>query len=92
MRLTKLQINQLVKNVFNELNAKQVAQYKAPEEKVFQRAVAIVEADLQKERELEEEVNRMLDELERTNGGEFQRYKMFGMVKKQLAKEKGVVL
>jgi hypothetical protein len=47
---------------------------------------------MRKESDLDHEVNRMMDELERQNPGEFQRYKMFPMLKKRLAKEKGIIL
>ena len=59
---------------------------------MFKRAVAIVNDDFRKEDELDREVNKMLDDLERKNPGEFQRFKMFPMLKKRLAKEKGMIL
>jgi len=34
----------------------------------------------------------MLDDLERKNPNQFQRGKMFGMLKSRLAKEKGIIL
>lgn len=66
--------------------------YKEKEEVVFNRALALVKADYERERDLEIEVNKMMDELERQNPGGFQRYKMFPMLKQRLAKEKGIVL
>ena len=42
--------------------------------------------------ELDAEVNRMMDDLEKQSSGEFQRYKMFPMLKKRLAKEKKIIL
>jgi len=41
---------------------------------------------------LDVEVNRLMDDLERQNPGEFQRFKMFPLLKKRLAKEKGIIL
>ena len=55
-------------------------------------ALAIIKADYNRERELDQEVNKMMDDLERKNPGEFQRYIMFPMLKKRLAKEKGIIL
>jgi hypothetical protein len=34
----------------------------------------------------------MMDDLERQNPGGFQRFKMFPMLKRRLAKEKGIIL
>ena len=67
-------------------------EFKDAEDKVNRRAVELVNADFQKERDLDEEVHRMMDDLEEKNPGEFQRYKMFPLLKKRLAKEKGIVL
>ena len=55
-------------------------------------AVDLIKAELQKERDLDGAVNEMLDDLERSNPGEFQRFKMFPLLKKKMAKEKKVIL
>ena len=59
---------------------------------MLRRAVELVAADFARERQLDEEVNKMMDDLERQNPGSFQRYKMFPLLKKRLAQEKGIVL
>jgi hypothetical protein len=92
MRLTTVQIERLVHKIFDEMKAQTVIEFKAPEGTVFKRAVALIEAEYEKEAELDREVNRMLDDLERQNPNQFQRGKMFGMLKKRLAKEKGFIL
>lgn len=69
-----------------------IEQFKEKEEVVLERAYAIIKADFEREAELDREVNRMMDDLERQNPGEFQRFKMFPMLKKRLAKEKGIIL
>ena len=69
-----------------------IEQFKEKEELVIERAFAIIKADFDREAELDREVNRMMDDLERQNPGEFQRFKMFPMLKKRLAKEKGIIL
>jgi hypothetical protein len=66
--------------------------FKDKEEKVFARGVALVVQEYEREKELDAEVHKMMDELERQNPGGFQRYKMFPMLKKRLAKEKGIIL
>lgn len=92
VRLTRIQMDRLVRKVFEELKKENIIQFKNPEDKVFKRAVELVQEDYDKESELDVEVNRMLDDLEKKNPGEFQRFKMFPLLKKRLAKEKGVVL
>lgn len=71
---------------------KVIEQFKTKEEDVLNRAFELIKADFHREAELDREVNRMMDDLERQSPGEFQRYKMFPMLKKRLAKEKGIVL
>lgn len=92
MRLTTKQIQRLANMIIDDLKAQNNITFKSPEEKVRQRAAELVKADFEKEAALDIEVNRMMDELERKNPGEFQRYKMFPLLKKKLAKDKGIVL
>lgn len=82
----------MVQAVFRELKEQGVVTFKSKEDKVFQRAIELIQGEYQKEIQLEAEVNRMMDDLERQNPGQFQRFKMFPLLKKRLAKEKGVVL
>ena len=92
MRMTDKQIQRFVKMVFNELKAQDLITFKSKEVEVFGRAVDIVKNNFHEETLLDEEVNKMMDDLERQHGGEFQRYKMFPMLKKKLAQQRGFVL
>lgn len=92
MKLTPIQMQKLVEKVFEIWTKNNVIQYKADEKKVFMRAVEAVRQDVQREIDLDKEVMKMLDDLERTNSGEFQRHKMFAILKQKLAKERKVVL
>lgn len=65
---------------------------KTSEAQILQRGEDVILEDAAEEAALEREVNRMLDDLEQQNAGEFQRHKMFLMLKKKLAQEKGFVL
>ncbi len=53
---------------------------------------AILNQDFDKEKELEKEVVKTLDELEATHGGSFNRQKMYSLLKRKLAEKKGIVL
>ena len=90
--MTEKQTKRMVKLVLDELKEHNVITFKGKEEQVYQRAIALVDNDFAKEKDLDEEVNDMMDDLERKNPGAFERYKMFPLLKKRLAKEKGIVL
>ncbi len=85
-------VHRLVQHVFKELKAQNIVTFKEKEDRVFQRACEILMREYQRETDLDHEVNRMMDDLERQNPGQFQRYKMFPLLKKKLAKDKGIVL
>ena len=92
MKLQQPQIEKLVRSVFDRLKSKDLIQFKSPEKQVFERAMALVAEDFKLEDDLNAEVNRMLDELERQNVESFDRRKMYGLLKQKLAKQKGIVL
>ena len=92
MKVSDKQMKRMAESILSGLKSQQVITFKEKEEVVLERATAIIRADFQREQELDREVNRMLDDLEAQNSGEFQRYRMFPMLKKRLAKEKGITL
>ncbi|MCM2281698.1 MAG: DUF507 family protein [Bdellovibrionaceae bacterium] len=92
MKLTSVQIDRVVRKIIDELKAQKLIEFKAPEDKVTRRAAELIKGDFERETQLDREVNKMLDDLERSNPGGFERYKMFPMLKKRLAKEKGIIL
>ena len=92
MKISEKQMKRMADAILRGLKTQKVIQFKEKEEVVTERATAIIRADFQREADLDKEVNRMMDDLERQNPGEFQRYKMFPLLKKRLAKEKGIVL
>lgn len=93
MKITESQMKRMASAIMNGLKAQQsIEVFKEKEETVFERAFEIIRADFFRERELDQEVHKMMDDLERQNPNGFERYKMFPMLKKRLAKEKGIVL
>lgn len=82
----------MVSLILKELKTQNVMTFKAKEQAVGDRAKEIIKENLRAEAKLDQEVNAMMDELERKNPGEFQRYKMFPLLKQRLAKEKGFIL
>lgn len=92
MKLTPLQMQKLVEKVFEAWKQNNVIVFKEDEKKVFARALEVIKADYQRETDLDREVNQMLDQLEKSNSGEFQRYKMYPILKQKLAKERKIIL
>lgn len=92
MKITSQQIERLAAKVFEAWKKQNVVVFKDDEKLIFEKAVLHLKAEVQKEQEIDKEVHKMLDELERSNKGEFQRHKMFQLLKQKLAKEKKVVL
>lgn len=92
MKLTQPQIDRLVKIVFDSWKSQNIITLKADEKKVIQRMTEIIQEDFLQETNLEKDVNKMLDQLERSHGGEFQRYKMYPILKQKLAKERKIIL
>jgi hypothetical protein len=92
MKLTSLQMQKLVEKIFEYWKKQNVVTFKEDEKKVFARAVEVIKADYQRESDLDKDVVGMLDQLERSNPGEFQRYKMFPILKQKLAKERKIIL
>lgn len=92
MKLTPLQMQKLAEKVLTHWKTHHVVEMKADEAVVLKSMVAAIQADYQREADLDLEVNKMLDQLERSNPGEFQRFKMFPMLKQKLAKERKIVL
>lgn len=92
MKLTNHHLEVIVNKVLKSWKDQNIIQFKTDEKKVQLRMLEALKVDLQKEIDLEKEVNKMLDDLERSNSGQFQRFKMYPMLKQKLAKEKKVIL
>lgn len=92
MKLTPLQMQKLVEKIFEHWKIQNVVVFKEDEKKVLSRAIEALKQEYQKEADLDHEVNKMLDQLERTNSGEFERYKMYPILKKKLAKDRKIIL
>lgn len=92
MKLSAQQIQVLAEKILNQWKTQNVVVFKDDEKKVLARIVEVIKEDYIREEALDRDVNAMLDQLERSNPGEFQRYKMFPILKQKLAKERKVIL
>jgi len=82
----------LTQLILKEWTINNLVEYPSNEEKIAKHIHQILSADLNKEKELETEVKAMLDELEKTHTGQFERHKMRPLLKKKLAQKKGIIL
>jgi len=92
MKLTTNQLQGIVERVFKFWKQKNIVTFKEDEKKVLSRGIELLKLEIQKEIDLDKEVSKKLDDLEKTNPGEFQRHKMFHLMKAKLAKERKVIL
>lgn len=92
MKLTPLQIQKLAEKVLATWKSHNVLDFKVDEHKVLERAIAAVREEYDKEANLDRDVHKMLDQLEKSHGGQFERYKMFPLLKQKMAKERKIIL
>lgn len=83
----------MIQRVFKFWKNKNLVTFKEDERKVFARAVEVIRAEFEKEKQIEIEAKTMVDQLERQNpSGSFEPHKMYLMIKKKIAKDKGLIL
>ncbi len=93
MRITEKTMRRMAMAILDGLKEQKVVTFKEKEDVILERALQVIKEDYAREAELDRAVHAAMDEMERQNSGEpFQRYKMFPMLKKRMAKEKGVIL
>ena len=90
--MTQNQIESLVRRVMLELEKKQLVSFNKSKEAILSKAKDIILKDFEKETQLEQEVMRMLDDIEKEQGENFERHRMFKMLKQKVADERGIVL
>ena len=92
MSWTEHHTNWFAKKLVKELEDQKNVQLLKDSESIIQEVGLILSHDLEKEKELEKEVTRLLDELEQAQPGGFDRGKMRPMLKKKLAEKKRIIL
>lgn len=92
MKLTPQQLQALATKVMAHWQKSNLVRFKADEKAVLDKMQSLLRAEVQKEADLEKEVYAMMDQLERSHGGQFERHKMYPMLKAKLAKERKVIL
>jgi hypothetical protein len=92
MRLKENQVRQICETILLSLRKKQLVQLKRPEADILAKMVEVFLADLKAEDAVNREAEKLLDQYAEKAGGAIDRQKMFQMIKKQLVKDKKMVL
>lgn len=92
MRLSEFQVKVLCQKVLVALKSKKLIQFKKPEMEVLARMQEIFIKDLKVEDQINQEAEKILAQYEAQMGDKIDRQKMFQMIKKQLIKDKGVIV
>ncbi len=92
MKLTTSQIQRLADKVLNQWKIQNLITFKVDEKVVLKTIVDCITEEFKKEENLDREISGMIDELQRQHGSEFQRHKMFPILKQKLAKERKIIL
>lgn len=81
----------MIKRVFEFWKKNNIATVKVDQKVAFERAVEIIKGEYDKERQLEIQAKNMVEQLEKQNP-DIEPHKMYLMIKRKLAEEKGVIL
>lgn len=92
MRLKEFQVKQICQKVLLTLRSKQLIVLKKNESEVLAKMEQIFLADLKVEDDLNREAEKILAQYEATMGDKIDRHKMLQMIKKQLIKDRNLVI
>lgn len=92
MKLTASQIQRLSEKILAQWKSQNLITFKVDEKVVLQTIKDTILADYKREEDLDKEVYALMDQMEKQHGQEFQRGKMFHLLKQKLAKEKKIIL
>jgi len=92
MRMKESQVKQICQKVLLTLRSKQLINLKKSETEVLAKMEEIFLRDLRVEDEINREAEKLLEQYARQMGSHIDREKMFKLIKKQLIKDKNVVV
>ena len=84
MKWSKEQIKRMVASVFNDLKANHIVTFKVAEDRVLTQAMGYIIADQEKDKAIDKEARRILEDLESKSNESIDRHKLFEMIKKKL--------
>ena len=92
MKLTQNHMDSLVRHVLFNLRDRGWISFNKSEAEVLEQGKEIINRDCLRESDLDAEVVRMLDEMEKNQKGPFERHSLFKKLKARLAEERNIVL
>lgn len=92
MRLSQNQLLRIAQLVVKQVHSSMAIEAKVDDEVISKTVIAVLKKNIEEEAQLEKEVEAMMLQLERQNPGGFERYKMYPLLKKKLAEQKGFIL
>lgn len=93
MRLKKEQIEKISHLLVKALPEKGKTKFKVPEEKIYHKILETITKDLQAEDKLDADVRKLMDQYQaQIRSGQLDAQKVFQMIKKQLIKERNLVI
>ena len=93
MRLKKEHIDRIATMILNGLKEKKLIKPKVPDEKIRVKIIETIMADLHAEDKIDDEARKLMENYRgQIQSGQIDERKMFQMIKKQLVKDKKIVL
>ena len=92
MRLSEFQIKQVCQKLLTGLKTRQLIHVKKGDAEVLDKMREIFVADLKVEDQINREAEKILEQYAAKMGDKIDRQKMFQMIKKQLIKDKNLVI
>jgi len=92
MKLTTSQIQRLSEKILKQWKMQNLITLKVDEKVVLNTIAEAITLNLKNEEQLDRDVNALMDQMEREHEGQFQRHRMFPMLKQKLAKERKFIL
>jgi len=92
MRLKEFQVKLVCQKLLLTLRTNQLIKLKKPEGEILSKMAEIFIKDLKVEDALDREVEKLLEQYAAKMGSNIDREKMFQMIKKQLIKERNVII
>lgn len=92
MRLKEFQVKQICQKLLVTLRTKQLVTLKRSEPEVLAKMEEVFIKDLKVEDDINREAEKILEQYTRKMGSQIDKQKMFQLIKKQLIKDKNVVI
>lgn len=92
MKLKQEQIEKACRLILEHLKEKKLIILKAPELQVYQKLVHTFTHNIQQEEAIDQEAKKILETTLEQSSQELDRQKLFLMIKRKLAKDKGFIL